>query len=120
MELKDEILLAIPDDCSMQPHKLKGGASKVNINAIHQLCLEGFVTGTKDTCGGFVVFELTDLGKLRKAELIRLRDRSWGRKCLDLLISITQNKKLHTICEWVFGIIASLIITYISYLLGWI
>lgn len=76
MELKDKILLAIPDIGAMQPHRLDGGECMANLNAIRQLRIEGLVTAMEDTCGGFIKFELTDPGKLRKAELVRLRKRS--------------------------------------------
>lgn len=76
MELKDKILLATPDIGAMQPHRLDGGECKANLNAIRQLRMEGLVTAVEDTCGGFIKFELTDLGKLRKAELVRLMNRS--------------------------------------------
>ena len=76
MELKDKILLSTPDIGATQPHRLDGGECKENLNAIRQLRLEGLVTAVEDTCGGFIKFELTDLGKLRKAELVRLRNRS--------------------------------------------
>lgn len=76
MELKDKILLTTPDIGAMQPHRLDGGECKANINAIRQLRIEGLVTAAEDFRGGFVKFELTDLGKLRKAELVRLQNRS--------------------------------------------
>lgn len=76
MELKDKILLATPDIGAMQPHRLDGGENKANLNAIRQLRIEGLVTAVEDTCGGFIKFELTDPGKLRKAELVRLQNRS--------------------------------------------
>lgn len=76
MELKDKILLATPGIGAMQPHRLDGGECKANINAIRQLRIEGLVTAAEDSRGGFVKFELTDLGKLRKAELFRLQNRS--------------------------------------------
>lgn len=76
MELKNKILLSIPDDCSMQPHKLEGGASETNLNAIRQLLMERLITVVGDSCGGFIYFELTYRGKLRKAELIKLQNRS--------------------------------------------
>lgn len=76
MELKDKILLATPDIGAMQPHRLDGGECKANLDAIRQLRMEGHVTAVEDTCGGFIKFELTDPGKLRKAELVRLQNRS--------------------------------------------
>lgn len=76
MELKDKILLATPDIGAMQPYKLDGGECKTNLDAIRQLRIEKLVTAAEDSRGGFVKFELTDLGKLRKAELVRLRNRS--------------------------------------------
>lgn len=76
MELKDKILLATPDIGAMQPHRLYGGECKANLDAIRQLRIEGLVIAVEDTCGGFIKFELTDLGKLRKAELVRLQNRS--------------------------------------------
>lgn len=76
MELKDKILLATPDIGAMQPHRLNGGECKANLDAIRQLRIEGLVAAVEDTCGGFIKFELTDLGKLRKAELVRLLNRS--------------------------------------------
>ena len=76
MELKDKILLATPDIGVMQPYKLDGGECKTNLDAIRQLRIEKLVTAAEDSRGGFVKFELTDLGKLRKAELVRLRNRS--------------------------------------------
>lgn len=80
MELKDKILLATPDIGAMQPHKLDGGECKANLTAIRQLRMEGLVTAVEDTCGGFIKFELTDPGRLRKAELVRLRNRSVAEK----------------------------------------
>ena len=58
----------------MQPHKLEGGASEANINAIRQLRMEGLITAVGDSDGGGIYFEITDRGKLRKAELIRLQN----------------------------------------------
>lgn len=60
----------------MQPHKLEGGASETNLNAIRRLRMEGLITAVGDSSGEFIYFELTDHGKLRKAELIRLQNRS--------------------------------------------
>ena len=80
MELKNKILLATPDIGAMQPHRLDGGECKANLNAIRQLRLEGLITAVEDTCGGFIKFELTDPGKLRKAELVRLLNRSVAEK----------------------------------------
>lgn len=76
MELKDKILLQTPDKWSTQPHKLDGGASEANLRAIRQLRIDGLVSTKDDSNGGFISFELTDLGKLRKAELVRLQNRS--------------------------------------------
>lgn len=76
MELKDKILLQTPDKWSTQPHKLDGGASEANLSAIRQLRIDGFVSTWDDSNGGFISFELTDLGKLRKAELVGLQNRS--------------------------------------------
>lgn len=76
IKLKDKILLATPDIGAMQLHRLDGGACKANLNAIRQLCIEGFITAVEDARGGFIKFELTDFGKLRKAELVRLQNRS--------------------------------------------
>lgn len=86
MELKDKILLATPDIGAMQPHRLDGGECKANLNAIRQLRMEGLVTAVEDTCGGFIKFELTDLGKLRKADLVRLLNRSVVEKSGDAVI----------------------------------
>lgn len=83
MELKDKILLATPDIGAMQPHSLDGGECKANLDAIRQLRIEGLITAVEDTCGGFIKFELKDLGKLRKAELTRLMNRSVVEKSSD-------------------------------------
>lgn len=83
MELKDRILLATPDIGAMQPHRLDGGESKANLDAIRQLRMEGLITAVEDACGGFIKFELTDPGKLRKAELVRLQNRSVVEKSSD-------------------------------------
>lgn len=83
MELKDKILLATPDIGAMQPHRLDGGKCKANLNAIRQLRMEGLITAVEDTCGGFIKFELTDLGKLRKAELSHLQNRTVIEKSSD-------------------------------------
>lgn len=87
VELKDRILLAIPNYCSMQPHKLEGGASEANLNAIRQLRMEGLITAVGDSCGGFIYFELTYRGKQRKAELIRLQNRSIWQRGIDWCVS---------------------------------
>lgn len=120
VDLKDRILLAIPNGCSMQPHKLEGGASEANINAIRQLRMEGLITAVGDSCGGLIKFELTDLGKLRKAELIRLHNRSIWQRNRDWCISAINNKWTLALFAWIFGIISALIVAYLSKKLDWI
>ena len=70
MELKDKILLSTPDNCAMQPHKL-GGDKDANLNAIRQLRIDRLVKVVGDSNGGIINFELTDLGKIRKVELMK-------------------------------------------------
>ena len=109
MELKDRILLAIPNDCSMQPHKLEGGASEANINAIRQLRMEGLITAVGDSDGGFIKFELTDRGKLRKAKLVELQNRKWWQKSIDCSKRIINSSLLASSLKWVLGIAATVI-----------
>ena len=120
MELKDKILLQTPDKWSMQPHKLDGGASEANHSAIRQLRIDGLVSTWDDSNGGFISFELTDLGKLRKAELVRLQNRNWRERGCDWCISAINNKRSLAIFAWVFGIISALIVAFLSKRLGWI
>ncbi len=120
MELKDKILLATPDIGAMQPHRLDGGENKANLDAIRQLRIEGLVTAVEDTCGGFIKFELTDLGKLRKAELKRLQNRSVWQRFKDWCVTFINNKWMLALFAWIFGIISALIVAYLSKRLGWI
>lgn len=120
MELKDKILLATPDIGAMQPHRLDGGECKANLDAIRQLRMEGLVTAVEDTCGGFIKFELTDPGKLRKAELIRLMNRNIWQRFVDWCVSVVNNKWMFALLAWIFGIISALIVAYLNKRLGWI
>lgn len=120
MELKDKILLATPDIGAMQPHKLDGGECKANLDAIRRLRMERLVTAAEDSRGGFVKFELTDLGKIRKAELVRLQNRSIWQRFADWCLSVVNNKWVFALLAWIFGIISALIIAYLSKRLGWI
>lgn len=120
MELKDKILLATPDIGAMQPHRLDGGECKANLDAIRQLRMEGHVTAVEDTCGGFIKFELTDLGKLRKAELVRLMNRNIWQRFADWCVSVVNNKWVFALLAWIFGIISALIVAYLNKRLGWI
>lgn len=120
MELKDKILLATPDIGAMQPHRLDGGENKANLDAIRQLRIEGLVTAVEDTCGGFIKFELTDLGKLRKAELKRLQNRSVWQRFKDWCVTFINNKWMLALFAWILGIISALIVAYLSKRLGWI
>lgn len=120
MELKDKILLATPDVGAMQPHRLDGGECKANLDAIRQLRMEGLVTAVEDTCGCFIKFELTDLGKLRKAELVRLMNRNIWQRFADWCVSVVNNKWVFALLAWIFGIISALIVAYLNKRLGWI
>lgn len=120
MELKDKILLATPNIGAMQPYRLDGGESKANLDAIRQLRIEGLVTAVEDTCGGFIKFELTDPGKLRKAELKRLQNRSVWQRFKDWCVTVINNKWMLALFAWIFGIISALIVAYLSKRLGWI
>lgn len=120
MELKDKILLMTPDIGAIQPYRLDGGECKANLDAIRQLRIEGLVTAVEDTCGGFIKFELTDLGKLRKAELVRLRNRNIWQRFADWCVSVVNNKWVFALLAWIFGIISALIVAYLNKRLGWI
>lgn len=104
----------------MQPHKLEGGASEANLNAIRQLRMEGLITAVGDSCGGFIYFELTDRGKQRKAELIILQSRSIWQRGIDWGVSAINNKWALALFAWIFGIISALIVAYLSKRLDWI
>ncbi len=117
MELKDKILLATPDIGAMQLHKLDGGECKANLNAIRQLRMEGLITAVEDTCGGFIKFELTDPGKLRKAELTRLMNRSVVEKSSDA-VSRGWRFVRPSVGRIVEEVVKALILTGIGILIG--
>lgn len=104
----------------MLPHKLEGGASEANLNAIRQLHMDGLITAVGDSSGGFIYFELTDRGKQRKAELIKLQNRSIWQRGIDWCVFAINNKWTLALFAWIFGIISALIVAYLSKRLDWI
>lgn len=115
---QDKVLLSIPNVGYLYANKLDGGNSEENLNAIRQLKMDGLIIAKFYTNGDLYWVKLTDLGKLRKDELLRLQNQTYAEWFKNACKSVGKTKIIRTLIKWLFGILTALIIAYLSKQLG--